>query len=131
MPKFAESSVIDLKAADPVDASTVNSTDGVSFVSGYGGQIPCSSRQDYDQKMHSLMTTQPKKMGKSLSGRKLISPHQHMYDETKARNPSLFTHDGRSKLLMTSSKNSTNTDDSGSNETGESAQGMWVQGGKV
>ena len=77
------------------------------------------------------MTKQPKKMEKSLSGEKLVSHLQHMYDVIKARNPTFFTHDGPSKLSMTTSKSSAKTEYSGSNETGEGTHRMWVQGGNV
>ena len=47
------------------------------------------------------MTKQPTKVGKSVVGKELVSHHQSLYEGMKARNPSIYTRDGPSQLLMT------------------------------
>ena len=86
------------------NASTSNATDAVAVaitVTTDGGLTPRISKVEYGKKMHSLMTKQPTKVGKSVVGEELVSHRQSLYEGMKARNPSIYTRDGPSQLLMT------------------------------
>ena len=84
------------------NASTSNATDAVAVTAPTdGGLTPRISKVEYGKKMHSLMTKQPTKVGKSVVGEELVSHHQSLYEGMKARNPSIYTRDGPSQLLMT------------------------------
>ena len=65
------------------------------------------------------MMKQPTKIGKSLGGKSLILHRQHMYDVLKARYPTMYTLDGASKMLMTTSNSATNANYSDSNDSDE------------
>ena len=57
------------------------------------------------------------RMGKSLFRDEQVVLRQNMYDVMKARNPTIYTWDGTSQLLMTNKKSATNMDDSDSNDS--------------
>ena len=117
MHKSSESPASNLDTSNNAGVSAVDVADAVSSITAIGGKTPRISRCEYYQKMHTLMTKQPKKIGQKLGGENLISHRQLMYDVLKARNPTIYTRDGPSKMLMSTSNSAPNADDSDCNDS--------------
>ena len=119
MHKSSQSPVSYLDTSNNAGVSAVNVADAVSSITATGGETPRISRCEYYQKMNTLMTKQPTKIGQKLGGENLISYRQQMYDVLKARHPTIYTRDGPSKMLMSTSNSAPNANNSDSNDSDE------------